>query len=99
MFSTGGRTIPLNAALRRSAKQQRVLTPLAQQGITWQQLKMAYDEEFERGHSAMLDFHLSFFTPEPLSLIMSISVRHQMIQAVSCAALLSSPMIIPTGKL
>ena len=32
----------LNAALRRSAEQQRVLTSLAQQGITWQQLKMAY---------------------------------------------------------
>lgn len=51
----------LNAALRRSAEQQRVLTSLAQQGITWQQLKMAYDEEFERGHSAMLVFHLSYF--------------------------------------
>ena len=51
----------LNAALRRSAEQQRILTSLAQQGITWQQLKMAYDEEFERGHSAMLDFHLSYF--------------------------------------
>ena len=50
----------LNAALRRSAEQQRVLTSLAQQGITWQQLKTAYDEEFERGHSAMLDFHLSY---------------------------------------
>lgn len=34
----------LNAALRRSAEQQRALTSLAQQGITWQQLKMAHDE-------------------------------------------------------
>ena len=32
----------LNAALRRSAEHQRVLSSLAQQGITWQQLKMAY---------------------------------------------------------
>ena len=51
----------LNASLRRSAEQQKVLTSLSQQGITWQQLKTAYDKEFERGHSAMLDFHLSYF--------------------------------------
>ena len=51
----------LNAALRRSAEQQSVLASLAQQGISWQQLKTAYNEEFERGHSAMLDFHLSYF--------------------------------------
>ena len=37
-----GAQFQLNAALRRSVEQQRVLTSLAQQGITWQQLKMAY---------------------------------------------------------
>ena len=89
----------LNAALRRSAEQQSVLASLAQQGISWQQLKTAYNEEFERGHSAMLDFHLSYFYAG------AAIAYHEDFSALPddtgslCAALLPSPTIIPTGKL
>lgn len=44
----------------RIAANQAVFSRLAQQGITWQQLKAAYDEAFSEGHEAMIDHHLSY---------------------------------------
>ena len=49
------------AALRRMEKQQAVFKALSQQGITWQDLKAAYDSAFDRGQKEMLSFRLSFF--------------------------------------
>lgn len=51
----------LNAAMRRVKRQQEVLTSLAQQGITWDDLKKAYDDAFSKGEKKMLEFRLSFF--------------------------------------
>lgn len=51
----------LNAAMRRVKRQQEVLTSLAQQGITWDDLKKAYDDAFSKGEKEMLEFRLSFF--------------------------------------
>ena len=51
----------LNAAMRRAQRQQEVLTSLAQQGITWNDLKKAYDDAFSQGEKDMLEFRLSFF--------------------------------------
>jgi len=51
----------LQASLARSERQRKVFASLAQQGITWEDLKRAYDEAFQRGHEAMLDFKLSYF--------------------------------------
>lgn len=47
-------------AARRIAANQAVFSRLAQRGITWQQLKEAYDEAFNEGHEAMIDHHLSY---------------------------------------
>ena len=51
----------LNASLQRTAKQRQVFSNLAQNGITWDQLREAYHESFQSGHDAMLTFKLSFF--------------------------------------
>jgi hypothetical protein len=57
-----------NKALLRDVVQQvthnqQLFDSLAQQGITWQQLKLkaAYDEGYQRGRNEMLDYNLSFF--------------------------------------
>jgi len=51
----------LNASLQRTAKQCQVFSDLAQNGITWNQLREAYHEAIKVGHDAMLTFKLSFF--------------------------------------
>lgn len=51
----------LNAFLQRTAKQRQVLSSLARNGITWDQLREAYHSAFKAGHDAMLTFKLSFF--------------------------------------
>ena len=51
----------LNASLQRTAKQRQVFTNLARNGITWDQLREAYNTAFQSGHNAMLTFKLSFF--------------------------------------
>lgn len=51
----------LNASLQRTAKQRQVLSSLARNGITWDQLRDAYHSAFKAGHDAMLTFKLSFF--------------------------------------
>lgn len=51
----------LNASLQRTAKQRQVFSILAQNGITWDELRDAYHSAFKAGHNAMLTFKLSFF--------------------------------------
>lgn len=45
---------------RRISNNQALFSSLSQQGITWQQLKAAYDSAYDEGRKAMLDHHLSF---------------------------------------
>ena len=54
-------SVGMDSSLRRMEKRQAVFTSLAQQGITWQDLKNAYDAAFQRGQEEMLYFHLTFF--------------------------------------
>ncbi len=51
----------INNIMHRTARQRELYASLAQQGITWQQLKQAYDEEYAKGQSEMIRFRLSFF--------------------------------------
>ena len=51
----------VQASLAHSARRRAVFDSLAQNGITWEQLRDAYNEEFQKGHDAMLDHHLSYF--------------------------------------
>lgn len=51
----------LDAAMRHINRQQIILSSLAQQGITWNELKAAYDEGYSRGEKEMLAYRLSFF--------------------------------------
>lgn len=46
---------------RRMEQRQSILSSLAQRGITWEQLRDAYNQELERGQQEMMRFHLSFF--------------------------------------
>lgn len=46
--------------IKRLNRNQALFASLAQQGITWKQLKAAYDEAFQSGHEAMLDHHLTY---------------------------------------
>lgn len=54
-------TAAIEASLRAQERKQEVKRALAQQGITWEQLRDAYNEEYEKGHNAMLDHHLAYF--------------------------------------
>ena len=54
-------TAAITTHLAKTAKRRAVMERLAQGGISWDDLKAAYDAEFKRGHDAMLDFKLSFF--------------------------------------
>jgi len=51
----------INNMMLRTARQRELYASLARQGITWQQLKQAYDEEYAKGQSEMIRFRLSFF--------------------------------------
>ena len=51
----------MEASLARSAKRKAVFDSLSQNGITWHDLKAAYDDAFARGHEAMIDFKLAYF--------------------------------------
>ena len=53
--------LQLDAVARSALRQQQLKASLAQQGITWQQLKDTYDEAYARGEAEMMDFKLSFF--------------------------------------
>lgn len=54
-------TSAIAASLARAERKQEVKRSLAQQGITWEQLRDAYNEELDRGQREMMSFHLSFF--------------------------------------
>lgn len=54
-------TAAITSSLETTARKNRIKSSLAQQGITWYQLRDAYNEEFDRGHTAMLDHHLAYF--------------------------------------
>lgn len=47
--------------IRKVEKQQAVYASLAQQGITWQELKKVYDESVEQGKRDMIGFRMTFF--------------------------------------
>ena len=49
------------AAFHRMEKQQAVFKALSQQGISWQDLKKAYDDAFTCGQKEMLYFRMTFF--------------------------------------
>ena len=51
----------IEASLQRSQRQRAVFDALAQQGITWDDLRKAYEEGFDSGQKAMVHFRLSFF--------------------------------------
>ena len=51
----------LTDVVQRVTRNQQLFDSLAQQGITWQQLKAAYDEGYQRGRDEMLDYNLAFF--------------------------------------
>ena len=51
----------LEASLAHTARRRAVFNALSQKGITWEELRDAYNEEFQKGHNAMLDHHLSYF--------------------------------------
>ena len=51
----------VQTSLRRSEKKAAVFDSLAQNGITWEDLRTAYDDSFKRGHEAMIDFKLAYF--------------------------------------
>ena len=51
----------LKAVMQHMNRQQKIKDSLGQNGISWQELKDAYDEAFNLGHTAMLKHHLSYF--------------------------------------
>ena len=51
----------VQASLAHTARRRAVFNALSQKGITWEELRDAYNEEFQKGHDAMLDHHLSYF--------------------------------------
>ena len=51
----------LASSLRRSEAHKKAYSSLAQNGITWDDLRSAYHTAFKAGHDAMLTYKLSFF--------------------------------------
>ena len=51
----------VEARVQRSTDRQRALSVLARNGITWEDLKAAYDENYEAGQRDMVDFRMTFF--------------------------------------
>ena len=51
----------LASSLRRSEARKKAYSSLAQNGITWDDLRSAYHTAFKAGHDAMLTYKLSFF--------------------------------------
>ena len=51
----------IQASLHHYEKKAAVFDSLAQNGITWEDLKVAYDDSFKRGYEAMIDFKLAYF--------------------------------------
>lgn len=51
----------LAASLARSERQRHVMNSLAQNGITWDQMKAAYDEAVEKGKRDMVQLNMGYF--------------------------------------
>ena len=85
----------LNAAIRRVKRQQEVLTSLAQQGITWNDLKKAYDDAFSQGEKEMLEFRLSFFYS---SVAIAFHERYNADSDLTAAFILRLTEIMKTGE-
>jgi hypothetical protein len=51
----------LAASLARSERQRHVMDSLAQNGITWDQMKAAYDEAVEKGKRDMVQLNMGYF--------------------------------------
>ena len=51
----------IQTSLARSEKQHRMMTTLAQNGITWGKLKETFDEAVERGKNDMIQLNMGFF--------------------------------------
>ena len=51
----------LTASLARSERQRHVMDSLAQNGITWDQLKAAYDEAVDKGKRDMIQLNMGYF--------------------------------------
>ena len=54
-------TDTINYSLAMNERKLDVKRGLAQQGITWEQLRDAYNEEMARGQHDLLHYHLAFF--------------------------------------
>ena len=54
-------TARIQASLARSDRQRRMMTSLAQQGITWEELKKTYDEAVENGKNDMIQLNMGYF--------------------------------------
>ena len=54
-------TAAITSSLETTARKNQIKSSLAQQGITWEQLRDAYSEAFERGKRDMLDYQFGFF--------------------------------------
>lgn len=54
-------TSRIQASLACSERQRRTMTSLAQQGITWGQLKKTYDEAVENGKNDMVQLNMGYF--------------------------------------
>ena len=85
----------LNAAMRHVKRQQEVLTSLAQQGITWNDLKKAYDDAFSQGEKEMLEFRLSFFYS---SVAIAFHERYNADSDLTAAFILRLTEIMKTGE-
>ena len=51
----------MQTTLARSEKQHRMMTTLAQNGITWGELKSTFDEAVERGKNGMIQLNMGYF--------------------------------------
>ena len=51
----------LTASLARSERQRHAMESLAQNGITWDQLKAAYDEAVDQGKRDMVQLNMGYF--------------------------------------
>lgn len=54
-------TTRIQASLARSDRQRRLFDGLAQQGITWGQMKQTFDEAVEQGKEDMIHLNMGYF--------------------------------------
>ena len=50
----------IEAMLQRRDRQQAMFDSLAQNGITWEELKAAYDEAYQHGKRDMVDMRIKY---------------------------------------